>query len=157
MLKIEEVSFMKKWRTPAIIIGFLCLVIAAWYIMGTMTGPSYLRVITENWNISLPSNCKELYRTDSGESFHGDGERYHVFQYDSDAAPSLPISKQEVPDKDRKCIAEILSFLKIEKGYEPDFNSVTYEGSWDRYNGSNLLYLCYSARNRTLYVIEKFL
>src|SRR5690606_19110780 len=42
---------------------------------------NYGIAIKANWGIWLPRGFKEIYSTDSGPSFFGDGERYHVFYY----------------------------------------------------------------------------
>ena len=34
-----------------------------------------------NWGLAMPEGITELYRTDSGASFHGDGYRYAVYEY----------------------------------------------------------------------------
>lgn len=34
-----------------------------------------------NWSIKLPNLYKEIYSIDSGPGFHGDGERYNIFDY----------------------------------------------------------------------------
>ena len=39
------------------------------------------RVYEANWGLAMPDGIKELYRTDSGASFHGDGYRYAVYGY----------------------------------------------------------------------------
>lgn len=41
----------------------------------------YTEIININWSIKLPNSYKEIYSIDSGASFHGDGERYHIFEY----------------------------------------------------------------------------
>ena len=45
--------------------------------------PSYASVLEANWGVELPIKalCKEVYKADTGPSFHGDGIRYHVFTY----------------------------------------------------------------------------
>ena len=45
--------------------------------------PSYASVLVANWGVELPIKalCKEVYKADTGPSFHGDGIRYHVFSY----------------------------------------------------------------------------
>ena len=45
--------------------------------------PSYASVLEANWGVELPIKalCKEVYKADTGPSFHGDGIRYHVFSY----------------------------------------------------------------------------
>lgn len=37
-----------------------------------------------NWSIKLPSSYKEIYSIDSGASFLGDGQRYHILKYDDE-------------------------------------------------------------------------
>ena len=41
-------------------------------------------VIYENWHVRLPEGGKEIYYTDSGANFHGDGQRYSVYKYDNE-------------------------------------------------------------------------
>ena len=45
--------------------------------------PSYASVLEANWGVELPIKalCKEVYKADTGPSFHGDGIRYHIFSY----------------------------------------------------------------------------
>ena len=38
-------------------------------------------VYEANWGLAMPEGITELYRTDSGASFHGDGYRYAVYEY----------------------------------------------------------------------------
>ena len=42
----------------------------------------YTSAIYANWSIQLSNNYTEVYSTDDGQSFNGDGRRYHVFQYE---------------------------------------------------------------------------
>ena len=41
----------------------------------------YSNIINSNWDINFPRCSKEIYEIDSGPSFHGDGERYHILKY----------------------------------------------------------------------------
>ena len=41
----------------------------------------YVRTVQLNWELELPASEGCLYETDSGASFSGDGERYHVLAY----------------------------------------------------------------------------
>ena len=43
----------------------------------------YYHTVNSNWNIHLPREYEEIYYKDSGASFHGDGERYSVFEYET--------------------------------------------------------------------------
>ena len=44
----------------------------------------YVRTVQLNWELELPASEGCLYETDSGASFGGDGERYHVLAYADD-------------------------------------------------------------------------
>lgn len=147
---------MKKLRIAAIAAAILLFAAAACRLTTVKFTPSYLSVIRDNWKISLPKDCRLIYQTDSGASFLGDGERYHIFQYDSNAAPNLPVSEGAVSPEDRKAIEEILSRIKVEKTREPAFDTITHVGVRKR-NDTSSLYLCYSCQNKILYVIENFL
>ena len=48
------------------------------------TAGDYMRTVNLNWELDLPASQGCLYETDSGASFHGDGERYHVLEYAGD-------------------------------------------------------------------------
>lgn len=74
---------LKRWQRNLIII---CAALA---LLLAVLGPaiwSALRyagagVYEANWGLAMPDGIKELYRTDSGASFHGDGYRYAVYDY----------------------------------------------------------------------------
>lgn len=70
---------MKKKR---ILLAVLVALISTWTIYRSIV-PSYSSVLEANWGIELPIKalCREVYKEDTGPSFHGDGVRYHVFSY----------------------------------------------------------------------------
>ena len=70
---------MKKKR---ILLVVLVTLISVWTIYKSIV-PSYASVLQANWGVELPIKalCKEVYKADTGPSFHGDGIRYHVFTY----------------------------------------------------------------------------
>ena len=74
---------MKKKRILLIV---LIALISVWTIYKSIV-PSYASVLEANWDIKLPIKafCKEVYKADTGPSFHGDGIRYHVFSYKNDS------------------------------------------------------------------------
>ena len=49
--------------------------------------PDFADTLEANWQIVLADNAGwvEVYRADSGASFHGDGIRYHVITYDDES------------------------------------------------------------------------
>ena len=50
----------------------------------------YAPVLRANWDLALPDACRETYEIDSGESFQGDGVRYHVYALeDADALAAV--------------------------------------------------------------------
>ena len=70
---------MKKKR---ILLVVLVTLISVWTIYKSIV-PPYASVLEANWGVELPIKalCKEVYKADTGPSFHGDGIRYHVFSY----------------------------------------------------------------------------
>ena len=70
---------MKKKRILQVV---LIALISVWTIYKSIV-PSYASVLEANWGVELPIKalCKEVYKADTGPSFHGDGIRYHVFSY----------------------------------------------------------------------------
>lgn len=51
----------------------------------------YTAVVKLNWDLALPESWEEIYKADSGPSFHGDGMRYHVLQYAVSSGMSRPL------------------------------------------------------------------
>ena len=74
---------LKRWQRNMI------MICAALALLLAVFGPavwSALRyagagVYEANWGLDMPGGITELYRTDSGASFHGDGYRYAVYEY----------------------------------------------------------------------------
>ena len=79
-----------------------------WKLMGTLALPvllvlsvlmifwgsgDYVRTVQLNWELELPASEGCLYETDSGASFSGDGERYHVLAYADNSG------LEETPDR----------------------------------------------------------
>ena len=63
----------------------------------------YVRTVQLNWELELPASEGCLYETDSGASFSGDGERYHVMESVQDApdqtgAVKVELGTGETPD-----------------------------------------------------------
>lgn len=117
----------------------------------------YLRNIRINWGINLPKNCKEVFRADSGASFHGDGERYHVFQYKKGIDLDFALTDSWIPEDEAEEIRTILEPLRIPTGYALDFGQ-TYSmlKMLGRDDGRNVLFLLFDGKTDKLYVIEDF-
>lgn len=144
-------------KKKVVFIAILSIFLLTAVILGIdqNSSPSYLRIIDMNWSISLPVNCKEIYQIDSGADFHGDGQRYHVFKYDTDITQNDLLPEQRISKNDKKRISDILSALKVKNEFYPDFSTITHEITQKHIDNSHL-YLCYSKTLRVLYVIEDF-
>lgn len=117
-------------------------------------------VIYENWHIRLPEGGEEIYYTDSGASFHGDGVRYSVYKYDNKETISNTFNWKNKKDKNiEEEIKELLQYLKednvkIPEKYKIDFNKkYKYIRKIDDYDDSKL-YLIYIIDEKRIYVVE---
>lgn len=121
-------------------------------------GRDYFFVFRMNWNISLPTNAKQLYEMQSEANIHGDGERYHVFEYNKTPAfPAEMMPVTTIPEEEREDVLKILSSgITVEKNYLPDFDGVTRRMKATK-KGSTRMYLYYVESSQTLYIIEHFL
>lgn len=117
---------MKKIRGIAIALAFILLG-SVWMGIQLKNGRESFFAFQLNWNISMPTNAKLLYKNHSETSFLGDGERYHVFQYDKTPKfpePMKPVSA--VPEEEQEDVLKILSRgMTVEEKYLPDFDRVT--------------------------------
>lgn len=149
---------MKKNYRLLLAIVALVLLGSIWTGIQVKNGRDYFRVFRLNWNISLPTNAKQLYEVQSEASFHGDGERYHVFQYDK--TPDFPaemIPVTTVSQEERDDVYKILfSGITVEEKYLPDFDRVTLRMKAVK-KGSTRMYLYYVESSQTLYIIEHFI
>ncbi|WP_085832749.1 hypothetical protein [Clostridium merdae] len=147
----------KKIRVVVII---LSVILVSSIVIGNhiKNGRDYFFVFRLNWKISLPTNAKQLYEVQSEASFHGDGERYHVFQYDK--TPDFPaemIPVTTIPEEEREDVLKILSSgITVEKRYLPNFDGVTLRMKAVK-KGSTRMYLYYVESSQTLYIIEHFI
>lgn len=120
----------------------------------TFIGKGYNEIFKANWDISLPSGYEQVYEKDSGSSFLGDGERFHIFRY-------------KYAEKVKQCIdwykgtsvvleaevAEVLNSLDIPEAVIPNFN-VEYKYYIKRNSDSSKLYFILNEEMKKLYIIE---
>jgi hypothetical protein len=125
----------------------------------------YTEVIKANWSISLPKPYKEVYSTNSGESFHGDGERYSIFEYknkeDIDLSLNWDNNENEAVNSAiiktiESEIIEVINGLSIPMENMPDFKS-KYKYYTTQKNDFSKIYLIFVPDTKKLYVIEYFL
>ena len=117
----------------------------------------YVRTVQLNWELELPASEGCLYETDSGASFSGDGERYHVLAYADDSGleetlteEATPVSSAEVP------VTEILDLLAVPADQRPDFSDCRGFTAAHPTDERNRLYLLVNSAGTRLYVVECF-
>lgn len=116
---------------------------------------SYSKIIELNWGIRLSGSYKEIYSIDSGASFHGDGERYHIFEYNP---KEDIINALEWRYDENKCIeqsiSEILERLNVPDEYSPGFK-YKYQYYFKEKKSSTICILLNDDEG-LMYVIEHF-
>ena len=117
----------------------------------------YTQIIRLNWKLDLPASESCLYETDSGASFGGDGERYHVLAYVDDSGLEEALEREAEPlAPAEEAVTAILDGLSVPMDRRPDyadccwFTAVRPEDARDR------LYLLADSDGTRLYVIESF-
>lgn len=117
-------------------------------------------VIYENWHIRLPENGEEIYYTDSGASFHGDGQRYSVYEYSKEEIINKAFPWKNKKDKNIETeIKEVVEQLKeqdveIPEKYKIDLNK-KYEYMVKTKDDNSKLYLVHIIGENKIYLIEK--
>lgn len=115
---------------------------------------SYADIIHINWSIDISKDYKEIYSTDSGASFHGDGERYNVLQYknSNDVLLSENFTNSKNTDMEFE-VWEILGHLDIPKEYLPDFQN-SYQYFATTKEDHSRIYFIFVPDTKKLYVVE---
>lgn len=140
-----------------LVIAILLISICGFYIYNYIKEHNiYSNIIRENWNIELSSEYKEIYSDDSGGSFLGDGERYHVFEY----IDCIDIEKSLDWKSDKNAIMEanvlkILSSLNVPSEKLPNFEE-EYKYYSKKDGDSSKLYIVFLPAMKMVYVIEDF-
>lgn len=147
-----------KWK----ILFIFSFIITSGVFMGVSCGDSLFLsnedVIYENWQVRLPEGGKEIYYKSSEASFHGDGQRYSVYEYDNKDIISNAFDWQDKKDENmEKEINEIFERLKEDmktsEEYNIDFNKKYKYIRKIEYDNSHL-YLIYIIDENRIYVIE---
>lgn len=115
---------------------------------------SYASVIYLNWSIKLPKPYKEIYSVESGASFHGDGQRYHVFEYKNTNVIENKLNWTDTknPDIESK-IDKILNSLNVANTNRPDFHK-KYKYFIKTKEDFSKIYIIYIDEIAKLYIIE---
>ena len=109
----------------------LIIICAALALLLAVLGPaawSALRylgagVYEANWGLAMPDGIKELYRTDSGASFHGDGYRYAVYDYPEPDEEFDSLLNAGADEYIGERFSEIADELGVPEGERPDLGA----------------------------------
>ena len=117
----------------------------------------YTRLIRLNWELDLPASESCLYETDSGASFGGDGERYHVLEYSSDSQLQEALEQEATPTSPaEEAVTAILDGLSVPADQRPDFSDCRWFIAFRSEDARDDLYLLLNGAGTRLYVIESF-
>lgn len=145
-----------KRKLISIISILLMILFAIMYIKEKLKTP-YDEIIYLNWQINLPTEYEEIYSLDSGPSFHGDGERYHIFQYKKEDRIGVFLFWENRKNREiEKEVKEILWSLKVPKDKKPNFQKPYYYYIKRKIDFSNI-YLIFFMDTKKLYIIERLL
>lgn len=135
------------------ILFIVIVVVVGLSTYGFINNNKYYTTIYQNWSINLPKSYQEVYSKDSGSSFLGDGERYHVFQYEnvSDIKESLVWNSNKNTMMESEII-EITKNLDVLDKYIINFqNEYNYFIKYDNYS---TIFLILIEETKLLYIIE---
>ena len=114
---------------------------------------AYAEIINMNWSIKLPSAYKEIYSVDSEASFHGDGERYHIFEYKNEEKINLSLNWENNKNLAiESTIEKVLNTLNISKENMPNFQG-KYKYYTEEKSDSSKIYLILVNDMKRLYII----
>jgi hypothetical protein len=114
----------------------------------------YTEIIQLNWDIKLPKPCKEIYAVDSGASFHGDGERYHIFEYKNEDDINLSLNWENSKNIEIElAIKKVLNNLNVSRENMPNFED-NYKYYSKTKKDSSKIYFVFFPNIKKLYVIE---
>ena len=117
----------------------------------------YVRTVQLNWELELPASEGCLYETDSGASFSGDGERYHVLAYADDSGLEETLTEEATPVRSAEVpVTEILDLLAVPADQRPDFSDCRGFTAAHPTDERNRLYLLVNSAGTRLYVVECF-
>lgn len=148
---------MRKNTVAAIVIVLFIIIFGLPIIRYVRWNSAYSNIIKNNWGIELSKQYKEIYSLDSGPSFHGDGERYHIFQYDDNkhVSPFLVWQGENDLYIEEK-VKNIIINLNVPEKYTPDF-SRKYNYYYKTDTDSSKIYILFFHESNRLYIIEQIL
>lgn len=120
-------------------------------------GGDYTLALAANWDLALPKSDGCVYESDSGPSFHGDGERYHVLKYPAYTALETAVSWAEAPGETALAeIGVILDDLDIPPEERPAPEDCRWFTKPHPTDSRNRLHLLRNVSASRLYILESF-
>lgn len=124
---------------------------------------NYSYIINESWNIKIPRDYEEIYKKDSGASFNGDGQRYHIFKYEKSEKINDIVSWSDTADlyqgKNRfleEEVTKILSSLEVPSEYYPSYQG-GYMYYYEAKEDSSRIFMLHDYNSNMLYVVEDYM
>lgn len=144
---------MKKLMMFLIVILLVIVLIITVVFYGNINKP-YTEIINSNWSIELPNSYKEIYSIDSGASFHGDGERYHIFEYKNKKDIDILLNWENNKNiAIESAIEKVLNNLNVAQVNRPNFKD-EYKYYFKAGDDSSKVYFIFVPNTKMLYVIE---
>ena len=146
-----------------ILIGIALTVILPFTVLFALNGNTdFADMIEANWDIILSndSGWKEIYETNEGASFHGDGIRYTVIVYNEKETISNMVkwTKQEGPTRRHNTYRESanawLQEISADKAQYPQYDACQYYYQ-QKSDGSELI-MFWHVEQKKVYVAESF-
>jgi len=147
------------------LIIFACVVIALSTTLCIIWNLSsnYSEILQANWGFSIPTKSKysQSYTKDSGSSFHGDGIRYHIFNYENEEYIEnlfTWMSEEKTTIYSSSFSEATSSWLKeidVPVEYHPDYTKCLYWYQAQEDNSELIIY--WDKATKSLYIIESFM
>ena len=124
---------------------------------------SYSMVLKMNWGFQMPvkSNCVEIYENDTGDSFHGDGKRYHVFSCKSedDVKAMFTWSSKENKTLYHSCYCEAVNGWLDEINVPDEQYPIFSQCLWwyDKQEDNSEIIVMWDSQEKKVYIAESFM
>lgn len=143
---------MSKYKKQVIFGVLIAVVIVAGLLRISSYG--YAKVISLNWGIKLPGDYAEIYEKDTGSSPHGDGIRYHIFEYNNTDKIEDSVSWKEITAYVATA-TEFLNELSVPESQYTDFKHCLCYYSKQADNSELIMF--YEQDTGKVYIIEFFI
>ena len=158
-MKMAKILFKIAAYLLAGIVLTVILPFTAWVIL--LDSPDLADTLESNWGIILSdeSDWEELYHADSGASFHGDGERYHIVTYEREDSIETMVAWSNEDQQLNKSYSDLmeawLSYTDAEQDKYPIYDGCMYWYQQDS-DGSEII-MCWNKAEYKIYIAESFL